>query len=43
VKLDDFVCVGNEATVAEGVRKGNIVSEVLIERNRKSGNDVPKQ
>jgi hypothetical protein len=40
VKLDEFICVGNDATVAEEVREGNNASEVLLERNGKSGSDM---
>jgi hypothetical protein len=43
VKLDDFICVGNNANVAEEVREGNNASEVLMERNGKSSNDVSLQ
>jgi hypothetical protein len=43
VKLDDFICVGNDATVAEEVREGNNAFEVLTERNGKSGSDVSLQ
>jgi hypothetical protein len=43
VKMDDFICVGNDATVAEEVREGNNTPEVLMERNEKSSNDVSPQ
>lgn len=43
VKLEDFICVGNDATVAEEVREGNNASEVLMERNGKCGTDMSPQ
>jgi hypothetical protein len=42
-ELDDSLHVGNDATAAEEVRGGNVVSEVLMERNGESGNHVTPQ